>query len=247
MLTLKSMIDSIEEGDDGAKNMQSPFAGDTATRIPELADGEGETNFKPEVSLSMPWPHVAYNVLRTQGLVRHRLRGFGIGALWALLRHTLLTFYPWQIFVSTPNDGNGGYLYDARVALIEQALVGPGRAFEGIEVKRRGYEKKNPDTDKAHGKVLIQYTNDQMNDMYERVVCPQTAIYRLWFEDEKMSDHEWPAVGDQIAPGDGNQKRQQGSCEDIPDDVEEESDDESEDEDDDEDDGLICSVTGIFC
>ena len=159
------MIHSIEQGDDGNVNMKSPFAGNTATRIPELADGEGETAFKPE------------------------------------------------IYVSTPNAGGGGYKYDARVSIIEQALVGPGRAFEGIPVKRRGYTiKRPPDSRSAHGKVLIQYTNDQQNDMGERIVCPQTAIYRLWFETEKMSDHEWPAAGDQVAAGNNNRKRQNGAC-----------------------------------
>lgn len=145
--------------------MQSPFAGNTATRIPELADGEGDTPFRPE------------------------------------------------IFVSTPNADGGGYKYDARVSLIEQALVGPGRAFAGLTVKRRGYTiRRPPDSRSANGKVLIQYTNDQQNDMGERIVCPQTAIYRLWFETEKMSDHEWPAAGNQIAAGNNNRKRQAGAC-----------------------------------
>ena len=145
--------------------MKSPFAGNTATRIPELADGEGDKPFKPE------------------------------------------------IYISTPNADGGGYKYDARVTVIEQALVGPGRAFEGIPVKRRGYTiKRPPDARSAFGKVLIQYTNDQQNDMGERIVCPQTAIYRLWFETEKMADHEWPAVGNQIATGGNNRKRQNGAC-----------------------------------
>ncbi|KAG7005184.1 hypothetical protein G7Y79_00021g050510 [Physcia stellaris] len=159
-----TVIHSIEEGDDGSKNMKSPFNGDTKTRIPELADGEGESPFKP------------------------------------------------QIFISTPNDGGDGYLFNDRLTLIEQVLVGPGRAFEGIEVKRRGYTKRPPDTASAHGKVLIQYTNDQTDEMGDRIKCPQTAIYRLWFEDEKMADHEWPAAGDQIAAGTNNRKRQDGSC-----------------------------------
>ncbi len=144
--------------------MESPFAGNTASRIPELADGEGNTPFKPE------------------------------------------------IYVSTPNADGGGYLYDARVTLIEQVLVGPGRAFEGLTVRRRGYTKQPPDSRSAHGKVLIQYTNDQQNDLGERIVCPQTASYRLWFETDKMADHEWPAVGSQIAAGTNNRKRQTGAC-----------------------------------
>ena len=81
-----TVIHSIEEGDDGSKNMKSPFNGDTKTRIPELADGEGETPFKP------------------------------------------------QIFISTPNDGGDGYLFNDRLTLIEQVLVGPGRAFEGVSL-----------------------------------------------------------------------------------------------------------------
>jgi hypothetical protein len=158
------VIHSIEQGDDGSVNMESPFAGNTASRIPELADGEGNTPFKPE------------------------------------------------IYVSTPNADGGGYLYDARVTLIEQVLVGPGRAFEGLTVRRRGYTKQPPDSRSAHGKVLIQYTNDQQNDLGERIVCPQTASYRLWFETDKMADHEWPAVGSQIAAGTNNRKRQTGAC-----------------------------------
>lgn len=163
------MIHSIEQGDDTKRSpldddgtiMPSPFgAGGMATRIPELADGEGKTIFKP------------------------------------------------QILISTPDVAGD---YDARLALIEQALTGPGRAFEGIPVKKEYYTiRRPPDARSQFGKVLIQYTNDQQNDMGERIKCPQTAIYRVWFEDKKMADHEWPAVGNQVS--NNNQKRHNQAC-----------------------------------
>lgn len=39
-----------------------------------------------------------------------------------------------QIFVSTPSDGGDGYLFNDRVTLIEQVLVAPGKAFEGVSL-----------------------------------------------------------------------------------------------------------------
>ena len=159
------VILSLEQGDNGNVNMKTPFAGNTGTRIPELADGDN--GFKPE------------------------------------------------IWVSTPvGEGGAGYLFDARVGQIEQALVGPGRAFAGITPQRRGYTPLHPpDARSARGKVLIQYTNDQQNEMGDRIVCPQSALYRLWLEGDKVADHSWPATGNQVAaPGTNNRKRQANAC-----------------------------------
>lgn len=95
-----------------------------------------------------------------------------------------------------------------------QALTGPGRAFEGCTVTKTPYVPITQDskTDNAKGKILIQYTNDQQNDMGKQLVCPQQAIYKVWFEENMVSEHTWPAAGEQIAGGIGNKKRQNGAC-----------------------------------
>ena len=120
-----------------------------------------------------------------------------------------------EIWILTPVGADGtGYLFDDRVGDIEQALVGTGRAFNGIAPQRVSYVPLHPpDANSARGKVLIQYTNDQQNDMGERIVCPQTAIWKLWFESNMVSDHQWPAVGNQVAAaGTKKQKRQESAC-----------------------------------
>ena len=95
-----------------------------------------------------------------------------------------------------------------------QALTGTGRAFEGCTVTTTPYVpiEKDPTTDNAKGKILIQYTNDQQNDMGDQLVCPQQAIYKVWFEENMVSEHTWPAAGNQITGGTGNKKRQNGAC-----------------------------------
>lgn len=95
-----------------------------------------------------------------------------------------------------------------------QALTGPGRAFEGCTVTTTPYVPitEDPTSDNAKGKILIQYTNDQQNDMGDQLVCPQQAIYKVWFEENMVSEHTWPAAGNQIAGGTGNKKRQNGAC-----------------------------------
>ena len=100
------------------------------------------------------------------------------------------------------------------MSLIVQALTGPGRAFEGCTVTKTPYVPitQDPETDNAKGKILIQYTNDQQNDMGEQLACPQQAIYKVWFEENMVSEHKWPAAGDQIAGDIGNKKRQNGAC-----------------------------------
>ena len=100
------------------------------------------------------------------------------------------------------------------MGLIVQALTGPGRAFEGCTVTKTPYVPitQDPNTDTAKGKILIQYTNDQQNDMGERLVCAQQAIYKVWFEENMVSEHTWPPAGDQIAGGIGKKKRQDGAC-----------------------------------
>ena len=90
-------------------------------------------------------------------------------------------------------------------------MTGAGRAFEGCTVTRTGYVpiEQDPAHDNAKGKVLIQYTNQQWNDdLGDDVICPQQAIYKLWFEENHVATHTWPAAGNQIVGGGtGNQKR----------------------------------------
>ena len=45
--------------------------------------------------------------------------------------------------------------------------------------------------------------------MGDQLVCPQSAIYKVWFESNKVSEHAWPAVGNQLA---ANAKRANGGC-----------------------------------
>lgn len=97
-----------------------------------------------------------------------------------------------------------------QVTLIEQALTGAGRAFEGCTVTRTGYVPitQDPNHDNAKGKVLVQYTNEQWNDDFgDDIICPQQAIYKLWFEENNVATHTWPAAGNQLVAGTGNQKR----------------------------------------
>ena len=87
-------------------------------------------------------------------------------------------------------------------------MTGAGRAFEGCTVTRTAYVpiEADPVHDNAKGKVLIQYTNQQWNDdIGEDIICPQQAIYKLWFEENNVATHKWPAAGNQIVAG--NQKR----------------------------------------
>ena len=100
------------------------------------------------------------------------------------------------------------------MGLIVQALTGSGKAFEGCTVTKTPYVPitQDPSTDTANGKILIQYTNDQQNDMGEQLVCPQQAIYKVWFEQNMVSEHTWAPAGNQIAGGTGNKKRQNGAC-----------------------------------
>ena len=89
-------------------------------------------------------------------------------------------------------------------------MTGAGRAFEGCTVTRTGYVPitQDPNHDNAKGKVLIQYTNEQWNDDFgDDIICPQQAIYKLWFEENNVATHTWPAAGNQIVGGTGNQKR----------------------------------------
>ena len=96
--------------------------------------------------------------------------------------------------------------------MIEQALTGPGRAFAGLPVTRTGYVRQDPDKNSAKGKILIQYTNDQQDEMGDQLFCPQQAIYKVWFEENMVSQHTWAAAGDQIPDSTSNQKRQNGNC-----------------------------------
>ena len=45
--------------------------------------------------------------------------------------------------------------------------------------------------------------------MGNHLVCPQSAIYKVWFEENMVSEHHWTAVGDQVV---ANQKRANGGC-----------------------------------
>ena len=118
-----------------------------------------------------------------------------------------------EIFIMTPFGEDGaGYLFDARIGIVEQALTGAGRAFAGSPVTRRGYTKRPPDAQSAFGKLLIEYTNADENDMGDPLACPQQAHYRVYMETDQMSDHTWVASGNQIqAPAAGAQKRQVAS------------------------------------
>ena len=89
-------------------------------------------------------------------------------------------------------------------------MTGAGRAFEGCTVTRTSYVpiEQDPAHDNAKGKVLIQYTNQQWNDdIGEDIICPQQAIYKIWFEENNVATHKWAAAGNQIVGGTGNQKR----------------------------------------
>lgn len=89
-------------------------------------------------------------------------------------------------------------------------MTGAGRAFEGCTVTRTGYVPitQDPNHDNAKGKVLVQYTNEQWNDDFgDDIICPQQAIYKLWFEGNNVATHKWPAAGNQLVAGTGNQKR----------------------------------------
>lgn len=89
-------------------------------------------------------------------------------------------------------------------------MTGPGRAFAGCTVTRTGYVpiENDPKHDNAKGKILVQYTNQQWNDdIGDDVICPQQAIYKLWFQEDNLVTHTWPAAGNQIVGGVGNQKR----------------------------------------
>lgn len=93
-------------------------------------------------------------------------------------------------------------------------MTGAGRAFEGCTVTRTGYVPitQDPNHDNAKGKVLVQYTNQQWNDDFgDDIICPQQAIYKLWFEGNNVATHKWPAAGNQVVAGTGNQKRA-GAC-----------------------------------
>ena len=51
----RTVIESIEKGDDGNINMKSLFDSDTSKPIPELAVGDGDEVFKPKVFISTPF------------------------------------------------------------------------------------------------------------------------------------------------------------------------------------------------
>ncbi|KAI9704734.1 MAG: hypothetical protein M1836_006514 [Candelina mexicana] len=58
----------------------------------------------------------------------------------------------------------------------------------------------------ARGKILIQYTNEQWNVKEgDDIICPQQAIYKVWFEGKNAASHVLPAVEKQKVAG--NQKR----------------------------------------
>ncbi|KAI4262606.1 MAG: hypothetical protein L6R42_002220 [Xanthoria sp. 1 TBL-2021] len=92
---------------------------------------------------------------------------------------------------------NGQYTYDTEVTLLEQALTGPGKAFEGCTITRTGYARNQPDKRSANGKVLIQYTNEQETRNFEPMYCPAKAIYKVWVERSLVTTHEWAASGNQ--------------------------------------------------
>ncbi|KAL8699462.1 MAG: hypothetical protein Q9201_005989 [Fulgogasparrea decipioides] len=96
---------------------------------------------------------------------------------------------------------NGEYTYDTEVTLMEQALTGPGKAFEGCTVTRTGYARNQPDKRSANGKVLIQYTNEQETRNFEPMYCPAKAIYKVWVERSLVTTHEWAASGNQVPDG----------------------------------------------
>ena len=99
------------------------------------------------------------------------------------------------------------------MGLLQQALTGPGRAFAGVPVTTTGYVRQEPDSRIAKGKILVQYTNDQEDEDGERLGCTQEAIYKLWFEENMISQHTWPAVGDQLAAANSKAKlRRRQQC-----------------------------------
>ncbi|KAI4126334.1 MAG: hypothetical protein LQ338_003811, partial [Usnochroma carphineum] len=120
-------------------------------------------------------------------------------------------FKPEIIVVTLQIDG--AWAYDDEVKLMEQALTGEGKAFEGCKLTREPYVRNAPDSQSANGKVLIQYTNEQENDMGEPLVCPAQAYYRVWVQAKMVSDHAWPASGNQVPAGaPGKKKRQEPVC-----------------------------------
>lgn len=89
----------------------------------------------------------------------------------------------------------GTLLYSNRLDQIEETLVGPGRPWEGVAVKRHGYIKQSPDNLTARGTVLIQYGPNQIGD----TVSPpdQMAMWIVYLEGSFISERKWKSFSNQ--------------------------------------------------
>ncbi|KAL6399690.1 hypothetical protein AUP68_17096 [Ilyonectria robusta] len=106
-----------------------------------------------------------------------------------------------KIYVSTPRtktstEQNPTLLYKAKVQELMSHITGSDSPFHGAQVITRGYLK--PEDDKqaeefhklANGKVLIEYTNDQL-DIDGNQPNPKEQMYRVWLE-QKYFEHRFP-------------------------------------------------------
>lgn len=121
-----------------------------------------------------------------------------------------------QIYVSTPRDqgtteGRPTFTYGDGVNAILDTLTGDKAPFEGVQVTKYGYLKptneiqKEQWLDTAHGKVLIEFDNNQEESTADSA---QKAAYRVWLERQDYLV-TWPLPCP--ASGSENQKRQSSS------------------------------------
>lgn len=99
-----------------------------------------------------------------------------------------------EVLIFSPKDEVTGILaHEDKMIRIERALTGPGKPFEGVQTSTWVYTKqKNSDKEKALGKVLVQYSPNQVDDS-ENPPTEQEAIYRVWFEGRQILEHRWVA------------------------------------------------------
>lgn len=106
-----------------------------------------------------------------------------------------------KIYVSTPRtktstEQNPTLLYKAKVQELMSHITGSGSPFQGAQVITRGYLKPEDDKEAekyhklANGKVLIEYTNDQL-DADGNQPNPKEQMYRVWLE-QKYFEHRFP-------------------------------------------------------
>ena len=134
------------------------------------------------------WTNKVLEVLKNPGKEVAFGKRFKHPATLALPKGTLAPDTKPQVFVMSPRNATGGWLYDTRVKKIIELL-----GFPNAKVNEKFYIKDPSRFEefekKSNGKMMVEYSPEQLNEEYKRRK-PNKAIWRVYMEDS-MTEHLW--------------------------------------------------------